>query len=137
MQLLVALLIGALALGVAFVLRRQSVDAPTQLSKYGAPDQLDRNDFDSTSSWLVVVFTSATCQACQSVLTAVAPLADDSLSVIEVEYLVQGDLHKRYQIEAVPTLVLADSQGVVRYSALGPQKAVDLWAAVSEALTKD
>ena len=30
------------------------------------------------------------------------------------------DLHQRYHIEAVPTLVLADREGVVRASFVGP-----------------
>jgi hypothetical protein len=42
-------------------------------------------------------------------------------------------LHERYHIEAVPTLVIADREGVVRASFMGPMTATDLWAACAEA----
>ena len=37
-----------------------------------------------------------------------------------------------HTITAVPTLVVADADGVVRASFLGPVTATDLWAAVAE-----
>ena len=42
-------------------------------------------------------------------------------------------LHERYAIEAVPTTLIADPEGVVVASFLGPVTATDLWAAVAEA----
>jgi hypothetical protein len=51
----------------------------------------------------------------------------------EIEYAAERDLHSKYQIEAVPTLVLADRDGVVRTSYLGRMTATDLWAAIAEA----
>ncbi|HEY4332527.1 MAG TPA: hypothetical protein VGM78_08160, partial [Ilumatobacteraceae bacterium] len=49
------------------------------------------------------------------------------------DYVVARDLHTRYKIDAVPTLVIADREGVVRASFLGPVSATDLWAACAEA----
>ena len=42
-------------------------------------------------------------------------------------------LHRRYGIEAVPTVVIADAEGVVRSSFVGPPVATQLWAAMAEA----
>ncbi|MGZ7011302.1 MAG: hypothetical protein ACXVI2_14495, partial [Ilumatobacteraceae bacterium] len=42
-------------------------------------------------------------------------------------------LHRKYHIDAVPILLLADRQGVVRANFFGPMTATDLWAAVAEA----
>jgi hypothetical protein len=132
-DLLIAAAIVAAVVLVALVIRRTQSDAPTQLAKYAVPDQLDRADFDEPDvAWLLVVFTSATCSACQNVLTAVAPLASDELCVQEAEYLRDRELHDRYAIDAVPALVLADETGLVRYTALGPQKSAELWLAVSD-----
>ena len=55
------------------------------------------------------------------------------MSVVDVEYTAQRALHERYNIDAVPTLVIADREGVVRASFLGPVSATDLWAACAEA----
>ncbi len=96
--------------------------------------QLDRNDFDRPQApWLVAVFTSATCASCADVLSKAAVLAADDVAVVEVGYQERPDLHARYAIDAVPALVLAGADGVVRAGFLGPVTATDLWAAVAEA----
>ncbi len=85
-DLVIAAVIIAAVVLVALVIRRTQSDVPTQMEKYAVPDQLDRADFDRPdAAWLLVVFTSATCSACQNVLTAVAPLASDELCVQEAE----------------------------------------------------
>jgi len=55
------------------------------------------------------------------------------VAVVEVTYQQRPDLHARYSVEAVPALVLAGHDGVVRAGFLGPVTATDLWAAVAEA----
>lgn len=134
MQLLVAVILIAVVAAVALVLqRRRQVDPPTQ-TKYSAPDQLDRNDFDGAASdWLVVTFTSAACETCADVKRKAAVLASRDVAVVDAEYGASRTLHERYRIEAVPTLVIADRDGVVRASFLGPVSATDLWAAAAEA----
>lgn len=120
------------ALVVSAVLRRRRVDAPTQ-GGFQIPSQLDRGDFDSPSTpWLVAVFTSSTCNTCADVASKAAVLASPQVAVQRIDYLDQRDLHQRYGIDAVPTLVIADDRGVVRNGFLGPVKAQDLWAAVAE-----
>ena len=44
----------------------------------------------------------------------------------------RGDLHRRYEIAAVPTTVVAEHEGVVRRAFVGAFTATDLWAAVAE-----
>ncbi len=122
----------AVALIVSMVLRRRSPDAPTQAS-YQMPSQLDRADFPTVSEpWIVVVFTSATCGTCDDVANKAAVLASRDVAVMRIDYTEQPDIHVRYNIQAVPTLVVADNQGVVRAGFMGPVKAQDLWAAVAE-----
>ena len=41
-------------------------------------------------------------------------------------------LHRKYAIDAVPLVVVADARGVVGASFIGPASATDLWAAVAE-----
>ena len=119
---------------LALVIRRSRVsDAPTQ-KLFVAPTQIDRTDFASQShDWLVVVFTSATCHVCADMTAKAKVLATREVAVIEVEYEMQGDLHTRYHIEAVPTIVICDVRGVVHKSFVGPLSATDLWAAMATA----
>ena len=61
------------------------------------------------------------------------PQSSDEVVVEEVEVGARADLHERYGIEAVPTIVVADAEGVVRGSFLGPPSTAELWARVAEA----
>jgi len=120
------------ALAVAWAVRRRQPDAPTR-DGYAVPGQLDRGDFpEPDAPWLVAVFTSATCDACADTVAKARALASPSVVVEEVELVEHGDLHRRYGIDAVPLLLLADGEGVVRASFVGPPSATDLWAAVAE-----
>ncbi len=132
-RVLLALGIAVAATVVAIVLRRRRPDAPMQ-SSGRIPEQLDRADFDQpTTPWLVAVFTSATCDACKDVRSKAEVLATNEVVVSVAEYPGRRDLHERYRIDAVPLVVVADAQGVVQTSFLGPVTATDLWAAVAAA----
>jgi hypothetical protein len=134
-QVGIALAVVAVAAAVAFTVRRRMrPEAPTQPRSFSAPSQLDRADFAGEARpWVVVVFTSATCDACALVAAKAQALASPEVAVQLVAYPEQRALHDRYRIEAVPTLVLADRAGVVRYHHLGPITATDLWADVAKA----
>ena len=84
------------------------------------------------ADWLVAAFTSATCNTCSEIIAKVEPLRSDAVAVDVVDYPDRKETHTRYFIEAVPTLVVADRDGVVRASFVGPVTATDLWAAIAE-----
>jgi hypothetical protein len=129
---LIALAIVAVALVVAWVVQRRRPEAPTG-GRWSVPGQLDRGDFPSPGTpWLVAVFTSATCDACAATVAKAQALASPSVAVADIELANEPELHRRYGIDAVPMLVLADAEGVVRASFVGPPSATDLWAAVAE-----
>jgi hypothetical protein len=132
-RLLVAVGVAAVAVAVALVLRRrQRHDAPTQ-GGWTAPTQLDRADFAGAERpWLVATFSSASCQTCADVVRKAAVLASGDVAVTDVEYGTQTELHRRYRVDAVPLTVIADRDGVVHASFIGPVTATDLWAAVAE-----
>jgi Thioredoxin len=133
-RLVLALVLAGIALGVATLLqRRQRPDAPVRAG-YAVPGQLDRHDFARPEvPWLVAVFSSATCTSCQGVWERAQPLDSPSVTVQQVEHQADRALHDRYAIEAVPTTLVADRDGVVVASFVGPVTASDLWAAVAEA----
>ena len=122
-------LFAALILGV--VVRKRKPDAPSQTSNL-IPQQLNRKDFVSPEKpWLLVVFTSSTCDACQDVATKAKVLTSQDVAVQIIDYLEMRNLHKQYAIDSVPTTVIADNLGVVQYGVLGPITATDLWAAMA------
>lgn len=129
-----AVVLIALAVVVAVVLERRKPAPPTQPRNWDVPAQLDRDDFPGRERpWLVAVFTSATCESCEKVVPKAAVLESAVVAVSEVPYQSRKDLHERYGVEVVPTLVVADAEGVVRKSFVGVPTATDLWAAVAEA----
>jgi hypothetical protein len=131
-RIVIALVLVAIAVVIALIVERRRPAPPTQPT-YAVPSQLDRDDFDRPDApWLVVVFTSATCATCKDVLVKARPLESATVAVQEVEAVAQADLHKRYDIDAVPMLVLADAEGVVRGSLIGPASAEEIWLAVGE-----
>lgn len=131
-SVVIALVIGAVVTGAAMVIRqRRVVDAPTQ-KVFSAPTQIDRSDFSTSQhEWMIAVFTSATCHACADMLAKAQVVASKNVSVIEIEYSNKKELHRKYNIEAVPTVVVSDVHGVVRKSFLGPVSATDLWAGIA------
>lgn len=132
-RIVIALVVVAVVAVVAVVMQRRKPDVPTSGGGYTIPTQLDRNDFVRPDApWLVAVFTSASCGTCESVVAKATPLDSDVVAVTELEVGAAGDIHKRYGIDAVPTTVVADADGVVQRSFLGPLTATDLWAAVAE-----
>lgn len=124
--------VGAAALLVG---RRRTTDVPSQPRTWPVPAQLDRHDFPGADRpWLAALFTSATCDSCARIEAMVQPLASPPLAVAVLAWQEHKALHDRYGIEAVPCFVLADEEGVVRYSVVGSDvTATDLWAAVAEA----
>lgn len=122
----------AVAVAVAVVLQRRKPDPPTQAS-WTIPAQLDRRDFERPDAdWLVALFTSATCATCAGVKEKVDLLESNAVAVQNLEAVLDKPLHDRYGIDAVPTLVIADRDGVVVASFVGPVTAADLWATMAD-----
>jgi hypothetical protein len=133
-QVVIAAVVVVAAIALGLVLRqRQSAALPTQPS-LDVPAQIDRADFpDATAPWMVAVFSSATCHACDDVVRKARVLESSQVSVVDVEFGQHRALHHKYGIEAVPLVAIVDADGVVHRGFAGPVSATDLWAAVAEA----
>ena len=113
--------------------RKRQVDAPTQGASE-VPSQIDRSDFVRPDApWIVLAFTSATCQTCSDIERKVRVLETNSVAIQILEYTAERELHQRYKIDAVPAVLMADANGVVQANFLGPVSATDLWAAFARA----
>jgi hypothetical protein len=131
-RLVVVAAVVVAAVLIAWLVQRRRPDAPVRTG-FSIPEQLDRNDFVRPDApWLVAVFTSATCATCADVWSKASVLESDEVAVQEIEYGRDRALHDRYAVDAVPALAVADADGVVRRSFLGPVSATHLWAALAE-----
>lgn len=134
-RLIIAAVLVVLAVVVAVILQRRK-PAPPSDREWTVPVQLDRRDFVRPGApWLVVVFTSSTCDTCAGVWDKAVHLdagPDGPVAVQRLEAVADAEVHRRYGIDAVPLVLIADADGVVRRHFLGPVTATDLWAAVAE-----
>lgn len=133
-RLIVALVLAAAVVATMTVLqRRRPAAAPTQPRTWAAPLQVDRADFPRPQAdWLVAAFTSSTCGTCADVASKVALLESDEVAVALVDAVDDAGLHARYRIEAVPIVAVADGDGIVQASFVGPVSATHLWGALAE-----
>lgn len=133
-RVILAAVLAVVAIGVAMYLQRNKSAAPTDsVGEFRAPTKLERSDFDRPDApWLVVVFTSATCDTCAEVWTKAKVLESDAVAVQQVEEKADAALHRTYDIKAVPTTVIVDSAGEVRASYMGPVSATHLWAGLAD-----
>jgi hypothetical protein len=132
-RLVIAAALVAVAAVVAVILSRRRPQPPTR-GQVPIPAQLDRDDFpDADKPWLVVVWTSQTCESCERTTTKARLLQSPQVGYAEVPWQDRKDLHERYGVEDVPLLVLADAEGVVQISFVGTPNFTDLVGAVAEA----
>ena len=132
-QVVVVLVLAAVAGGVAAVLRHRGVDDPDQGPSYAIPSHLDRADFVRPDApWLVAVFSSSTCLACQGTWAKAELLESEVVAVQEIEAVEGKAIHDRYGVDSVPMVLVVDAEGVVQRNFVGEPTATDLWAAVAE-----
>ena len=130
--LIAAILVGAVLL-IALVLRARGRPEPPPRSAYPVPRQLDRRDFPRPDApWLVAYFWSRTCDSCAGIAPKVAVLESADVATCALEATEHRDVHHRYAIAAIPMILVADHEGVVRRAFVGAVSATDLWAAVAE-----
>jgi len=122
----------ALAAVGAWWLRRRRPEAPSR-DLYPVPRQLDRSDFPQPDApWLVAYFSSSTCLSCQGLGPKVEVLASRDVTVCEQSFETAREVHERYDISAIPMILVADAEGVVQRAFVGATTATDLWAAVAD-----
>ena len=134
LQVVLAVVVMGAAAGVGLLVRRRREVAPPTQPKAVVPAQVDRSDFPgATAPWVVVVFSSKSCHTCADVVNKAGVLASREVDVVDVEFGAAPSLHRKYDVQGVPMVAIADAEGVVHRGFVGPVTATDLWAAVADA----
>ncbi|MCS5677927.1 MAG: thioredoxin family protein [Acidimicrobiales bacterium] len=132
-RLLVLTVVAALAGLLAVLLQRWRPGGPVA-TVWSVPGHLDRSDFAKPDiPWLVAVFSSTDCSSCASMVAEAHTLAAALVTVQEVPAESASELHDRYQVDAVPMLLVADADGLVRGHHLGPSTPGELQAVLEGA----
>ena len=119
-RVVIAVIIAAIAIGAAMLFDRRGKQPTSGSNSYAVPSHIDRREFpDAAAPWLVVAFTSSTCDSCAQVRRLIDGIATDTVAVFDAELVAERALHDHYGIEAVPTVIVADAAGEVRASFLG------------------
>jgi hypothetical protein len=115
-RVLVAVGLALLAVVIVwFIQRRRPAQAPIEAASHEAPERIDRSEFVSPEvRWLIVVFSSETCEGCQQVLASARRLVARDVAVEDVTFQRHRDRQERYGITAVPTTIIAGPDGVVQ-----------------------
>ena len=132
-RLLVLAVVAALAGRLAVLLQRWRPGGPVATG-WSVPGHLDRADFATPDvPWLVAVFSSTDCPTCASRVAEAHSLAAALGGGQEVPAESAGDLHDRYQVDAVPMRVVADGDGLVRAHHPGPSSPGELRTVLEKA----
>jgi Thioredoxin len=131
LRVVIGVVLVLVAIAVAFVIeRRRRPSAPVR-DAYPVPRQLYRADFPRPDApWLVALFSSSTCDSCAAMRERVRGLELDDVAVVDVEFSAERDIHERYAISGVPMVLIADAEGVVRESFVGPATTEELATAL-------
>ena len=120
-RLIIALALVLVAAAIAWRLRTQAEPDPVRPAGE-IPRQLHRVDFPRADApWLVVLFSSATCDSCAVMASKVRVLESADVVACEIEYGRDHALHERYAIDSVPLVVVADGEGVAPRRSSAPR----------------
>lgn len=133
-RLLIAAVLAVVAVLVAFVMERRRVEQPFTVRRSSVPTRVRPSDVGLEDGPAIVVFTEASCNSCQAVIRLVRGPAGAELPVADVEFGQAKDLHKRFEIDTVPTTLVVHGDGVVAGGWTGTIDPGELTMAIAEVL---
>ncbi len=118
--LVVMAAVAAMASAAAWLQQQRHRPVPTTI-RGAPPGRLDRADFRAAdASILIAVFTSETCSSCEAVWAELSGYESANVATQNIAVGAEPSLHKRYNIESVPTTVVVDAAGETEAAFVGP-----------------
>ncbi|MDG1196986.1 MAG: thioredoxin family protein [Actinomycetota bacterium] len=112
-RLLIAFTLILISISIAVIVERRKVENPFSVKRNQLPTLVPPQDFGLEPEAAIIVFTESTCRSCSAVLALLRGPAGANVTVTEVEYGENLDLHRKYGIDTVPTTVLVEGDGNV------------------------
>ena len=118
-RLLIAFTLILISVSIAVIVERRKVENPFSVKRNQLPTLVPPQDFGLEPEAAIIVFTESTCRSCSAVLALLRGPAGANVTVAEVEYGENLDLHRKYGIDTVPTTVLVERDGNVVEGLIG------------------
>ena len=112
-RLLIALCLGGAVSGAAFVMNRSRSTTSIAVRRNSLPTRVPGSEVGLGATAAIVVFTEKSCHSCQDVVRLIRGPAGAGLPVADIEYGASPELHRKFDIDTVPTTVIVDEQGMV------------------------
>jgi len=112
-RLLIALCLGGAVSVAAAVLNRTGSTTSISVRRNSLPTRVPASEVGLAAGAGIVVFTEKSCHSCQDVVRLIRGPAGAGLPVADIEYGANRDLHRKFNIDTVPTTVIVDEQGTV------------------------
>ena len=112
-RLLVALGLGGVVSAIAVVFNRSGTTTSISVRRNSLPARVPAVEVGLAEGPAIIIFTEASCHSCRDVVRLIRGPAGAGLPVADVEYGAEPTLHRKFNIDTVPTTVVVDKQGTV------------------------
>jgi|TARA_B110000014_G_scaffold119773_1_gene82277 hypothetical protein len=130
----------ALAASVTLVARfvdRRRTRHPLAVRRGALPTQVPAAEVGLDDGPAIIIFTESSCRSCQDAIRLIRGPAGAGISVADIEYGAQPELHKRFGIDTVPTTVVVDEKGSVVAGWTGRVDLSELTLALAEVVQSE
>lgn len=113
MRFLIALCLGGAVSVGAVILNRTGSTSTIAVRRNSLPTRVPATEVGLDAGAALIVFTEKSCHSCQDVVRLIRGPAGAGLPVADIEYGANQELHRKFDIDTVPTTVIVDEQGTV------------------------
>ncbi len=136
-RLLIAAAIAATVSLIAALLKRNSSSQLISVRRNALPTRVPASEVGLDVGPAIIAFTESSCDSCQEVVRLIRGPAGAGIPVADVEFGAEPALHRRFEIDTVPTTLVVDSEGSVIAGWVGRVDLGEFAAALAEIVQSD
>ena len=136
-RLLIAVIIAAAVSLVAVLVNRNSASQLVSVRRNLLPTRVPAVEVGLEAGPAIIIFTESNCHSCQVVVRLIRGPAGAGIPVADVEFGMEPALHRRFEIDTVPTTVVVDHEGSVISGWTGRVDVGELATALAEIVQSD
>lgn len=112
-RLLIAVAIAAVVSLTAILVNRNGSSQLISVRRNALPTRIPATEVGLDAGPAIIIFTESTCDSCQEVIRLIRGPAGAGIPVADVEFGAEPALHRRFEIDTVPTTLVVDREGSV------------------------